>query len=226
MKYKGLLVGPMSGSMNGVTASHNAGGQYLRARVVPVNGNTPQQQAVRGYFLTLAGKWNSLLTGAQRTGWDAYGAAVGTVDALGDPRQIAGMAAYIMCNVPRLQAGLTRVDAPPSVLVKPEFTLPVYTVTAPSTGSLAFTNTDPWAGEVGGGLLLWSAMGQGTGVNYFKGPYRYAGKVAGAGTPPTTPQSIGPAFSVVAGQRVFYKVRCSRADGRLSGAAFLLSTAG
>ena len=121
---------------------------------------------------------------------------------------------------------MTRVDAPPAILTLPTFTLPVYTVTAPSTGSLAFTNTDGWAIAVGGAMLLYTSRGQGVGINYFKGPYRYAGKVLGAVVPPTSPASIPPAFSVVAGQKVFYRVKIVMTDGRASGDAFLVVVSG
>jgi hypothetical protein len=217
MKYKGTLVSNMSGSMGGVTASHNAGGPYFRQRVVPVNSNTPYQQAVRNWLTILAADWSQTLSSAQRDAWSAYAEAVPYVDALGEQRYITGLAMYCACTSVRFVLGLTKVLAAPTTLTKPTFTMPVYTVTAPSTGSLAFTNTDSWAGEVGGAMALFTARGQGLGINYFKGPYRYAGKVSGAATPPTSPASIPPAFSVVAGQRVFYRVEVVRADGRLSG---------
>ena len=225
MKFKSALVTEASGSIGGLTASHNRGGQYLRARAIPVNSNTSFQQAVRNYLKLIVGAWNAILTAPQRDGWAAYADAVTMPDPLGEPRKLPPLAMYVACNVPRLQAGLTRVDAPPAVLVLPTLTSPVYTVTAPTTGSLAFTNTDAWAIASGGALLLATARGCGTGINYFKGPYRYAGKVPGGATPPTSPQSIAPAFSVVATQLVHYKVRATLADGRLSGPLFLVCTA-
>lgn len=226
MKFKSQIVTQASGSVGGLTASHNRGGLYFRARAVPVNGNTIYQQAVRNYIKTCAAAWSQTLTQPQRDAWTAYAAAVPYVDSLGEPRFIPPLAMYCACNVPRLQAGLTRVDAGPVVLVMAVMTQPTYTITAPSTGSLAFTNADAWAGEVGGAMLLRVSRGYGVGINYFRGPYRYAGKVLGAVVPPTSPVSIAPPFAVVAGQRVFYAVRTCRADGRISGPLFLYATAG
>jgi hypothetical protein len=132
---------------------------------------------------------------------------------------------YAGCNIARLQAGLTRVDAAPTVLVLPTLTPPVLTVTAPSSGSMAFTSTDAWNGEVGGALIIHTARPTGAGIEYFKGPYRYADKAAGAVSPPTSPKTFTLSFPCVAGQKINYKVRCVRADGRISGPLFLVSTA-
>jgi hypothetical protein len=225
MKFKSQIVTEASGSVGGLTASHNRGGLYFRARAIPVNGNTIYQQAVRNYIKTCAAAWSQVLTQPMRDAWAAYAAAVPYVDSLGEPRFIPPLAMYCACNVARLQAGLTRVDTGPTVLVLPVMTQPVYTVTAPSTGSLAFTSADAWANEVGGGMFLRVSRGYGVGINYFRGPYRYAGKVSGAASPPSSPASIGTPFAVVAGQRVFYAVRVCRADGRLSGPLFLYATA-
>ncbi len=226
MKFKGNMITEASGSLAGTTWSHNRGGQYVRARAIPVNSNTSYQQAVRNFLKQCVAAWTQTLTAPYRDGWAAYAEAVLYTDSLGEPRKLPPLAMYVACNVARLQAGLARVDIPPTVLTRPTLTTPTYTVTAPSTGSLAYTNTDGWAGEVGGALLLWTSRGQGIGINYFKGPYRYAGKVAGAGTPPTSPTSIAPAFSVTAGQHVFYKTVAVRADGRVAAPLFLGLTAG
>ena len=169
MKYKGTIISEGSGSLGGITFSHNRGGQYIRHRAVPVNSNTPQQQAMRNIVTLLVAHWNSTLTGAQRDGWSAYAAAVTYVDALGEPRVINGMSMYMACT-PRVQAAMTRIDAPPTTLVRPSFTAPTYTVTAPLTGSLAFTNSDLWAVASGGAMLLYTSRGMGQGINYFKLP--------------------------------------------------------
>lgn len=226
MKYKSQVYTQASGSIGGVTYSHNAGGLYTRARAIPVNANTVYQQAVRNFMQQCAAAWSTILTAPQRAAWKNYADSVPYMNSLGEPVFITGLAMYCACNTPRLQAGLTRIDAGPTVLVLPTFTLPVYTVTAPQTGSMAFTNTDAWAAEVGGAMLLRTSQGTGVGINYFKGPYLYAGKVAGAATPPTSPASLPPSYPVVAAQRVHYAIRIVRADGRISALARLFCTAG
>lgn len=216
MKFKSALITAASGSVGGMTASHNAGGLYLRARTIPVNPNTDQQQAVRNFMSQVTSAWSQVLTDAQRDAWNAYAAAVPMVDALGDQRFVTGLAMYTRSNIARLQAGLARIDAGPTELVLPTFTAPVPTLTAPDELSLAFTNTDDWAGEVGGAMIVRASRGTSGTINYFAGPYRYANKVAGAVVPPASPAAITLPFAVAAGQKVHLAIRICRADGRLS----------
>jgi hypothetical protein len=79
-----------------------------------------------------------------------------------------------------------------------------------------FTNTDTWATAVGGALLVFMSRGQSPTINSFKGPYRFAGKVAGAVSPPTSPQNITSPFTLAATQRVFVRFIAVTADGRVS----------
>jgi hypothetical protein len=53
-------------------------------------------------------------------------------------------------------------------------------------------------------------------VNFFKGPYRYAGRINGAVSPPVSPQNVTWPFVVAVGQKVFAQFRCILADGRVS----------
>lgn len=126
---------------------------------------------------------------------------------------------YIRANVPALQASLARIDAGPTVFDTGDMTTPVVGVISAGGGtlSLAFTNTDAWANEDDAAMLVLISRGQNASINYYKGPYRYAGRVDGdSETPPTSPASITLPFAVAEGQRVFCQVRVIRADGRLS----------
>lgn len=219
MKYKGTIIAEGSGSVGGLTFSHNRGGQYIRQRVIPINPNTVQQAAVKGFMASLSNRWVNVLTAPQRAAWDAYANAVQIPDPLGTPRNIGGLAMYNRSNVSRLQASLARVDPAPSVFDLGDFTAPTITSITASTGImvLAFTNTDSWATAAGGALLVYASRPQNPTINGFKGPYRFASKVSGASTPPTSPSNITLPFPVAAGQRVFLQFRASQSDGRLSG---------
>jgi hypothetical protein len=216
MKFLSQVYTQASGSVGGLTYSHNSGGMYTRARRTPVNPATAEQQAVRNYLSQLSAAWSQTLTDAQRLAWDAYALAVPMMGKLGQPINIGGLGHYIRSNVPRLQAGLTRVDAGPTVLVLPDFTAPVITVTAETTASVAYTNSDDWAGEAGGAMLIYASRETNPSINFFKGPFRYAGKVAGAGTPPTSPYTATLPFACATGNKIHFQVRVCRADGRLS----------
>ena len=218
MKYKGILAAAASGSIRGVTASHNRGGQYFRGRTIPSNPNTAQQQAVRSAMALLSPRWGSSLTAAQREAWDAYAAATPITNAMGDPINAGGLGMFIRGNTPRINAGLAIVDDAPTVYNVGEFTPPVFAAPDASLGtvSMAFTNGDDWAGEIGSSMLVYISRPTNPSINYFKGPYQYAGRVNGGVTPPTSPASITLPFPVAAGQRLFYKVNVTRLDGRYS----------
>ena len=220
MKFKGTHISEASGSLAGVTYSHNRGRQYMRARAVPVNPNTLQQQAVRNYMASRSAAWGSVLTQAQRDGWEAYADQVLLTDALGEPRKATGLNHYVRCNVPRMQAAMagSPLQVAPAIFDMGSYTNPVLGVVdqSDSTASIAYTNTDPWAIAIGGAMLVHASAGQSPGTAYFKGPYRYAGKVLGAVTPPTSPYVCPLPFAVQAGQRVFVKLTFVQVDGRLS----------
>ena len=218
MKFRPLLGTNASGSIGGITYSHNRGGAYTRSRATPVNPNTVQQQAVRGYFANLQALWDSVLTTAQRTAWDTYALNTPVTDAIGSSVNAGGKGMFTRGNVPRLQAGLATVSAGPTTAGLPNLTAPTITSATASTGVciITFTNTDPWAIAVGGALLVYISRPQGAAINGFKGPYRYAGKVAGAVTPPTSPQNITAPFPFAAGQRLFFRFVAVTPDGRLS----------
>jgi hypothetical protein len=217
MKFKGTIIGEASGSYASNTFSHNRGGQYIRQRSIPVNSNTIQQQAVRNAMRTLSTRWNSTLTQAQRDAWNTYALNVLIADSLGEPRNVGGLGMYNRSNTPRIQAGKAIVDAAPTVFDLGTLTAPTIAAnTPPTTISLAFTNTDAWATEVGGYLFVYVSRPQNPGIAYFKGPYRLATTINGAVSPPTSPVSVTAPFPFAAGNRVFLAARAARADGRLT----------
>lgn len=116
MLFRGLLVGAASGKMGALVASHNKGGQYMRARVVPSGAvPTPFQSAVRNALASLSPAWSAELTADQRAAWENYALNVPGTNRLGDSIQLSGQNWYIACNTPRLQAGLPRVDDAPVI---------------------------------------------------------------------------------------------------------------
>lgn len=227
MKYKSALLTTGSGKIRGIVASHNRGGQYFRGLTIPTNPNTSQQIAVRNALSALQVLFSSTLTAAQRTGWQTYATNTPVTDVLGDSITLTGQQMFVKCNSIRSQSGLSIIQAPPALYGLAGITIPVPTIVAAgTTASIAFTNTDAWAGEVGGALLVYASRPMSGTINYFKGPYRYAGKVAGAGTPPTTPAVITLPFTIgAATTKMGFRFVAVRADGRPSPEIFQLATA-
>lgn len=219
MLFKSGIITQASGSIGGTTFSHNRGGLYTRSRTIPVNPNTSFQSVVRTQLANLTNRWANILTAVQRDAWDTYALNTPLTGPLGDPRNVGGLGMFIRGNVPRAVSGLPLVDNGPTIFDTGGFT-PITAPTATDTGDLlgfAFTNGDAWAGEDDSAMLIFGSRPQNPGINYFTGPYRYADKVDGdAITPPTSPASVTNPFAFGVGQRIFFRVSISRADGRLS----------
>lgn len=218
MKFKSALVTQVSGSIGGMTGAHNKGGMYFRARAIPTNPGSDQQSLIRGLVSQLSNLWLSTLTADQREAWKQYAQEVLLPNPMGDQRQVTALNHYIRSNVPRIQAGLTRVDDAPAILNIGEFTNPTFAVTASTDlAAVTFTNTDDWAGEAGSAMLVFLSRPMSQSIEYHKGPYRYAGKISGASpTPPTSPASITLPFGCDVGDRIFARFNVTRADGRLA----------
>lgn len=227
MKFKSALVTQASGSVGGATFAHNKGGLYIRARSIPTNPSSAQQQVVRNAMAQLTSRWTDTLTAAQRAAWTVYAELVPILDSLGEARTIPPLAMYVRCNVPRLQAGQAVVDDGPTTYTLGTMSDPTVSVDATADEfDLGYTNTDAWATTTGGFLFASASRPQNATINFFKGPYRFAGLVTGdTTTPPTSPETIALPFACVAGQTIFFQIRASLADGRLT-APFRVSGVG
>lgn len=213
-------VASMSGSLGGTTFARNRGGAYARNRVVPVDPGSSFQSLVRSLLSNLVNIWAETLTAAQRLAWESYAEAVPLPNALGDPRNVGGIGMFVRGNLVRGQVGYTHlplVSDGPTILSLSAFTPPavVGIVASSDTASISFDNTDAWANEDNAALAIYASRPKNAGVNFFKGPYRFAEKVLGDSvTAPTSPVAVSLPFPVEVGQKVFFKCNVYRADGR------------
>lgn len=221
MKFTSPVYSAASGSIAGITYSRNRGGLYTRARAVPTDPTTIRQQIVRTNFGTIAQAWPGL-TGAQRAGWDLYGENVPVTDPLGASIQLSGQQWHQAINSVALQLGLPLFADAPAVFDRgaaPPLDLSLPAADAGAGGiDVAFDNSAAWATEDDAYLAVWQGRPQGAGIQFFRGPWRLLGNVAGDSmTPPTSPASFTSVFlSLAAGQQTWVRCRVLRADGRLS----------
>lgn len=218
MKFQSMIISRGSGSIGGLTASHNKGGNYFRARTTPTDPGTVFQTAVRTALASLVTLWTSVLSAAERAAWDLYAFNTPLLDQFGEPRTVTGLNMYARANVPRIQTGEPRQDAAPTVFDTGTFT-PVAGAfsEAGQAMSLAFEVTDAWANEDDAAMIVQISRPQNPSINFFKGPWRTSGNVQGDGAmPPTSPANIATPFPIVIGQKMFAQVTVTRADGRLS----------
>jgi hypothetical protein len=167
---------------------------------------------------TLVTEWSDVLTQAQRDAWEVYATNVPKTGPLGDQINVSGQNMYLRGNVSRQVSGLPIADDAPTLFNLGTFTEPTLAIdTANDEVDVTFENTDGWANEDDSAMQIYASRPQNAGIAFFKGPYRLAGNIDGDGTtPPTSPAAITLPFPVVAGQKIFFRVIVTRADGRLS----------
>lgn len=231
MLFKSGLVTQASGSLGGMTASHNSGGMYLRARSIPTNPATALQLNVKNAMSALVTRWTEVLTETQRESWRNYAANVLVTNPLGDSVARTGQNWFIACNAPRVQAeavitnsGLPIVDSAPTMYNRGTFTTPTFLVDDVSGIDIMFNENDDWVEEADAAMFIYQGMPKNTSRKFFKGPFRYIGSIAGAPiTPPTSPVTFSIAniataggYTIAGNQNYWLAVAVARADGRLS----------
>lgn len=216
--YTSQIIAAGSGSIGGATLSRNRSGAYIRNRSIPVNPSSAAQVVVRGALATLVARWSSVLTPAQRTAWETWAANTPQVNALGNPINLTGQNAYVKMNALHIQTGSAVVDTAPIIFANAVLTPPTIVSATGTTDvlSIGFTNTDLWASAVGGKLLVFVGRPQNPSKVFFNGPYRLAGTINGAATPPTSPLPVTSPFDFTATQRIHVRFRSFNADARIS----------
>lgn len=216
------LVTRASGAAGNVVFSRNRHGPYSRARTIPTDPNTALQVVIRNAMSELTVRWRDVLTAAQRAAWDLYALNVLLPNRLGRRTNVSGLAMYVRSNVPRIQttaAALPRLDTAPASFNLPSFT-PITRVVlnvVDNTVHPFFAPDDGWANVVGAGLIFWISAPQPTTVNFFKGPFRFAGTILGnVGFNPASPGTVALPVPAGVADRVFVRYRLTSLDGRLS----------
>lgn len=219
--FKGSLIAEASGSVNGVVFSRNRGGAYIRNRSVPVNPTTDLQTRIRGIFGGSASNWKNLPS-TVRNAWALYAEKTPLINRLGASRPIPALAMYQRCITPRVQAGLAIPADPPTTPGLPNpFAFSALGVTADEAEqeiTINFTTGQAWASQVGAAALVYLSSGQSPAVNNPGSTFKYVGRILGASTAPTSPQtfSVAGVQPIAAGLRYWARVVVTDAEGRLS----------
>jgi hypothetical protein len=218
VKYGGGIV-QMAGSIAGNVFARNRSGNYARARTVPVNPNSSNQQAARNAVSTAVTRWANTLTAAQRTAWSLYAANVAMLNRLGESINLSGFNHYVRSNSLLLRNGETPVDAGPTDFSLPETDSLFSVAGSEATQLLTVTFDDAlaWASEDDGFMMIFMGMPQNAQINFFAGPWNLAGVIDGdLAIPITSPQTMTAPRIITQGQRVWVYARIVRADGRVS----------
>jgi hypothetical protein len=131
---------------------------------------------------------------------------------------MTGQNAFISMNSVRMQAGHPVESIAPAVFAGAVLTPPNLTIADVSAQllTIAFSPTDIWATAVLGGLNVFQGRPQNASVNFYKGPYQYAGTIDGNPVPLVSPLTVPAIIPFALGQRVHVAFRAFDADTRIS----------
>lgn len=225
MKFKSATITQGSGSLGGMTFSHNRGGLYIRSRTVPVNTATARRTQIKSAFSTVVAAWTGTLTALQRGDWETYAAGTPVPDAFGDPQTLTGQAMFIRNNVPRIQAALPlAADAPATPGLGPAVSK--VTMAEINVGESDFTIEGNLSGAAldDGDVLMYAGINVGPGVNYYDKGYQFVAAAAIASAAATFvnaaisyPPLGASNRSPVEDSLLPLRFRVASDDGRLSG---------
>lgn len=195
MLVKGIFTN-ISGSIGGVTASRNKGGQYLRARTTPINPNTPAQQTARSRFTDANQGW-SALTAAVKADWNDFAQIQTWTNALGDPIKLSGQQAYVGSFCELDSADLTPVTAPPAPNTRPTaLVIPVFAPVIATTDVGIFT---PGTLTSTARYVIGVSPPLPPGITSYKGPYRIGATIAGVQLAPEMSDTVYAAILLARG---------------------------
>ena len=219
MLFKPLLGNQLSGSIGGITASHNRGGTYFRNRSTPVQPNSIQQQIVKAVFGALSTRWSQTLTALQRNAWDVYAENTPVLNAIGESITLTGLNMYIRGNTPRVQASLSIVDDGPTTFGLPSVSPVTIDTLVPGSNeyNLNFTPADAWANQDDAFMFSFSSRPKKPTILFFKGPFRLTATILGnSSVPPTSPDTQSATFPFNSGDLLYVRVVVADAEARLS----------
>lgn len=213
----------ISGSIAGVVHARNRFGNYIRPRTKPVNPRSQRQMAIRTIMMYLAEQYREPpMTDVIRAAWQTYADSVSWVNRLGESVTLTGMNCFIMGNAALQTAGAALVTAAPATLGLPPGD-PAFAISnvsaAAQTCDVAFDDTFDWCSEHDAYIMIHQGKPVSASHNFFGGPWRYYNSLEGDAEFPRQSPMIGlvqTGFPFVEGQKIWWKARIVRADGRLS----------
>lgn len=225
MKFKSQVYTAVSGSIGGITYSHNAGGMYARGRAIPTDPASTRQQIMRMYMDSAVTYWTETLTEAERESWRVYAANTPVLNVFGDMIHLSGQQHWVRSGVAWLLAGKDLADistAPTVYNTGDPGALATLTVsTGPSSFILSIGGTPGFAADDDGGIFGFLSNPQNPSINFYKAPFRFSNFTSGnSGTPITTATFLGstadPPISWASGEKMFCRARALYGDGRLT----------
>lgn len=219
VKYGGLVT-QVSGSIAGTVFARNRFGAYIRPRTKPINPRSARQMGARILMMMLAEQWReSPMTDAIRIAWDTYAKTVNWKNKLSEIVILTGFNHFIRSNAALITAGGSLITAAPTDEGLPGADPTFAVAGSAETQKLTLTLdiAKPWAIETGAYLSVEMGRPQSESRNFFDGPWRNAGSIAGVDTTgPTPPHELTAPFTLTETQKVWCRARIIRMDARSS----------
>lgn len=207
------------GSIGGTVFSRNRFGNYIRARITPVNPATDRQNDIRVAIQFLNDVWQTVLTAAQRAVWEVYAANIVRTNKLGAQIKLTGFNMFIRSNSIRVQNGLVRMADGPVILTLPPGD-PTFACVVDETNqqiSVTFDDTMAWCTAEFGAMYVSMSLPHSQATNFVGGPFRMAAALEGIDPGGiASPQVMDVPFPVAEGQIVKCLARIGENDARLS----------
>jgi hypothetical protein len=177
MKFISPLLSDARASVGGATFSKNRGGNYIRAKVAPVQPRSVAQQTVRANLSVLAGMWKSL-SAADVAGWNTLAGTITLKDSLGNSYSPSGIDLFVGNNRNLSSIDEPVVEAPPAASPGFEDILPLGPSATAGTPTFVIT-TGLAAAPTGFKFLVRATTQSSTGVSYFtRSAYRVVASFA------------------------------------------------
>lgn len=170
MKFISPILSDARASVGGATFSKNRGGNYIRAKVAPVQPRTPAQQAARASFAVFSGAWRGL-SAAQRAAWASLASGITLTDTLGIAYKPTGSQLYVGLNRVLNVIGVAPISAAPAAAPSFADMLPI--AGSAAAGTPAFTITTSLAAAPTGFVFLVRATVQSSAGKSFFGQSAY-----------------------------------------------------
>lgn len=219
MKFAPTLGSNMTGRLGGTVFSHNTYGPYARIYAVPVNRNTPGQQAQRSAFAAVSQLWRSM-SKPQQVAWTVAAPQHTVPNSTGGSLVLTGQALFMRINTLRRRIGLSLLSEAPATDTVPAITIPVVSLDLTGLVGVTFDAGDEWNASDGGILVSASPL-LSAGVSFNS----YYTNLGSAIFPGNTQQVFTLPYSTVAGGRIVLQYRSTTPDGRLSNLVYQELTA-
>jgi hypothetical protein len=147
----GVAITQASGRVGGTVFSHNRGGMYMRAGVIPKKVTSAAALNQKSILSSVTRDWAGESDAARLT-WQHYTVENPVVNRIGQKKTLSGHQAYVGLNSRLLRAGDSTISTPPVIAPPAAITISSFSVNVGlTTAEIAFA-----ASPLGANIRLWT----------------------------------------------------------------------